>query len=80
MAGTLPQEAIDLMALWLQRYHETGIYEHRPLLIAPDPVYSQPGYRHVIYYERPTGPFRALSAAEFSCAGRGHGVVALGAL
>lgn len=64
-AGALPQEAIDLMALWLQRYHETGVYGHRPLLIAPDPVYSQPGYRRVIYYERPTGPFAHYVRQEY---------------
>lgn len=64
-AGALPQEAIDLMALWRQRYHETGIYDHRPLLIAPDPVYSQPGYRRVIYYERPTGPFAHYDRQEY---------------
>lgn len=64
-AGALPQEAIDLMALWLKRYHETGIYDHRPLLIAPDPVYSQPGYRRVIYYERPSGPFARYDQQEY---------------
>ena len=64
-AGALPQEAIDLMALWLHRYHETGVYGHRPLLIAPDPVYSQPGYRRVIYYERPTGPFAHYARQEY---------------
>ncbi len=63
--GALPQEAIDLMALWLQRYHETGVYDHRPLLIAPDPVYSQPGYRRVIYYERPTGSFAHYDRQEY---------------
>lgn len=64
-AGALPQEAIDLMARWLQRYHETGVYDHRPLLIAPDPVYSQPGYRRVIYYERPAGPFAHYARQEY---------------
>ena len=64
-AGALPQEAIDLMALWLQRYRETGVYDHRPLLIAPDPVYSQPGYRRVIYYERPSGLFARYTQQEY---------------
>lgn len=64
-AGALPQEAIDLMALWLQRYRETGVYDHRPLLIAPDPVYSQSGYRRVIYYERPAGPFAHYARQEY---------------
>ena len=64
-AGALPQEAIDLMALWLQRYRETGVYDHRPLLIAPDPVYSQPGYRRVIYYERPASPFAHYARQEY---------------
>ena len=64
-AGTLPQAAIDLLALWLQRYRETGVYDHRLLLIAPDPVYSQPGYRRVIYYERPSGLFARYTQQEY---------------
>jgi len=51
-AGALSQEMIDLLALWLERYKETGVYGHRPLMIAPDPDYSRQGYRRVIYYDR----------------------------
>lgn len=64
-AGALPQEAIDLLALWMGRYQETGVYGHRPLLIAPDPTYSQAGYRRVIYYERPDGPFASFNCMEY---------------
>lgn len=64
-AGVLPQEAIDLLALWLERYQETGVYGHRPLLIAPDDEYSQVGYRRVIYYERPQGLFASFDRNEY---------------
>lgn len=64
-AGALPQAAIDLLALWRKRYQETGNYNHRLLLIAPDPVYSQPGYLRVIYYERPAGPFARYVQQEY---------------
>ncbi|MEM7032462.1 MAG: sucrase ferredoxin [Chloroflexota bacterium] len=63
--GALPQEAIDLMKLWRKRYEETGVFGHRPLLIAPDGEYSQPGYRRVIYYERPKGPFSHFAKKEY---------------
>ncbi|MEM7533181.1 MAG: sucrase ferredoxin [Chloroflexota bacterium] len=52
-AGALPQEAIDIMGLWMQRYQETGVFGHRPLLIAPDDEYSEQGHRRIVYYERP---------------------------
>lgn len=64
-AGALPQEAIDLLDLWRQRYQETGVYGHRPLLIAPDDAYSRPGYRRVIYYARPDGPFARFAKQEY---------------
>lgn len=64
-AGALPQEAIDLMGLWMERYKETGVFGHRPLLIAPDKEYSQLGYRRVIYYERPDGPFASFTRQEY---------------
>lgn len=53
-AGALPAEAIALMGLWLGRYHETGEYRHRPLLIAPDTAYSRAGFRRVMFYTRST--------------------------
>ncbi|MCC9076509.1 hypothetical protein FKZ61_010355 [Litorilinea aerophila] len=65
-AGPLPQELIDLLALWLERYRQTGIYNHRPLLIAPDPDYSEPGYRRVIFYRRPQEPCAHFHKTEYS--------------
>lgn len=64
-AGGLPQEAIDLLALWLKRYRESGIYPHRPLLIAPDEAYTRPGYRRVIYYQRPVGLWSRFERQEY---------------
>lgn len=56
-AGPLPQELIDLMAGWLADYHAGKPYNHRPLLIAPDPAVSVDGLRTVIFYVRPRQPF-----------------------
>ena len=64
-AGALPQEMIDLVAMWIKNYHETGVYGHRPLLIAPDEEYSQPGYRRVIYYERSESLFAHFDRQEY---------------
>jgi hypothetical protein len=64
-AGVLSQEMIDLLALWLERYKETGVYNHRPLMIAPDAEYSQPGHRRVIYYDLSAGPIARFEKAEF---------------
>lgn len=51
--GTLPQEVLALYALYAQRYRETG---HRPpvylFLVAPDALYSQPGKRRVMHFQR----------------------------
>ncbi len=63
--GKLPAEAIALRTLWMQRYRETGRFPHRPLLIAPDDVYSRPGCRRVIYFERPNGPFARFTKREY---------------
>lgn len=64
-AGPLPQELIDLLALWLERYRAGAPYSHRPLMIAPDADYSFPGHRRVIYYARKTGPFAAYERREY---------------
>lgn len=61
----LPQQALDLLALWLQRYHETGVYDHLPMLIAPDPRYSRPGHCRVLYYTRPPGEITAFDKVEY---------------
>lgn len=65
-ADPLPQEAIDLLALWLQQYRETGAYRHRPLLVAPDAAYSRLGYRRVMFYTRQAGAFAAFNKVEYS--------------
>lgn len=64
-AGTLPQELIDLLALWLERYRAGEPYSHRPLMVAPDPEYSQEGYRRVLYYKRPADEFARFEKTEY---------------
>lgn len=64
-SGALPQEALDLMALWHRRYRETGLFAHYLLLMAPDPEYAQPGYRRVIHYRHPAGPFACYDKQEY---------------
>lgn len=61
----LPQEMMDLLELWMQRYRETGVYGHRPLLIAPDPEYSETGFRRVIFYSRAEGLFAEFDKVEY---------------
>jgi hypothetical protein len=65
VAGALPQQAIDLYALWLQRYQAGLPYNHRAVLLAPDPHYSQPGYRRVLFYTRPQGAFAEFPLSEY---------------
>lgn len=64
-AGALPQEAIDLMALWLKRYHEGLGYPHHMLMIAPDKEYSRAGCRRVMFYTRSSGAFARFSKVEY---------------
>lgn len=64
-AGVLPQELIDLLALWLERYRAGEPYSHRPLMVAPDPDYSQAGYRRVMFYARPEGEFAHFDKVEY---------------
>lgn len=65
-AGALPQEIIDLMALWLQRYHEGQGYPHRPLMVAPDHQYSREGYRRVMFYTRQSSAIASFDKIEYS--------------
>lgn len=65
-ANPLPQQAIDLLALWLAEYRQTGQYPHRPLLIAPDAAYSREGYRRVMFYARTGQAFSAFDKCEYS--------------
>lgn len=64
-AGILPREIDDLLALWLERYRAGQPYNHRPLLIAPDPEYSSKGHRRVIFYARRTGAFTCFDRTEY---------------
>lgn len=64
-AGALPQEVIDLLALWLQRYREGMGYRHGALMVAPDPEYSRAGFRRVLFYTRPEGAFARFDKVEY---------------
>lgn len=64
-AGALPQQVIDLLALWLERYRQGTPYTHCPLLLAPDPAHAQPGMRRVIHFTRPAGAFARYARAEY---------------
>ncbi len=65
-AGVLPQEAVDLLALWLKQYYEGIPYRHRPLLVAPDAAYSRAGHRRVMFYSRQAGAMAAFDKVEYS--------------
>ncbi len=64
-AGALPQRAIDLLALWLERYRAGQPYSHSLLMIAPDPEYSQAGRRRVCYFSRRSGPIAHFDRTEY---------------
>ncbi|MBZ0297125.1 MAG: hypothetical protein K8L99_31490 [Anaerolineae bacterium] len=64
-ADPLPQEIIDLLALWLQRYHAGEGYRHRPLVVAPDKDYSKQGHHRVLFYTRPKGMMSAFDKVEY---------------
>ncbi len=64
-AGLLPQQMIDLLALWLERYRAGQPYNHRPLMIAPDRDYARDGYRRLIFYRRATDAFARYEKQEY---------------
>ncbi|MEQ8676103.1 MAG: sucrase ferredoxin [Aggregatilineales bacterium] len=61
----LPEEIVTLLELWLKRYQETGVYGHRPLLIAPDADYSKDGFRRVMFFSTPQGLFSEYPKTEY---------------
>lgn len=65
-ADPLPQQMLDLLALWMQRYRETGVYSQRILLIAPDAEYSRAGCRRVMFYTRAADKIAAFDKVEYS--------------
>lgn len=64
-AGALPQQMIDLLGLWLKQYYAGAGYPHRPLVVAPDKIYSREGYRRVMFYTRPAGLFSRFDKVEY---------------
>lgn len=63
--GALPQEILDLLALWLEHYRAGQGYPHRPLVVAPDPTYTREGYRRVMFYTRRQGMIAAFDKVEY---------------
>jgi hypothetical protein len=49
----------------LKQYYEGKGYRHHPLMVAPDPVYSKPGYRRVMFYARQPGMFARYAKTEY---------------
>jgi hypothetical protein len=64
-AGVLPQEVINLLDLWSQRYHAGQGYPHRSLMVAPDAAYSQRGLRRLMFYTRSSGMFAQYNKVEY---------------
>jgi hypothetical protein len=64
-AGALPQETIDLMEVWLKRYHEGLGYHNHALMIAPDKAYSQAGCRRLMFYTRKPGAIADFDKVEY---------------
>lgn len=64
-AGALPQEILDLFAIWLKNYREGKGYPHRLLMVAPDTAYSRPGHRRVMFYTRQPGVFAQFDKIEY---------------
>nr|MCU0526267.1 sucrase ferredoxin [Elainella sp. Prado103] len=59
-AGAMPQEVVDA----LQHAWDRGL-NFRPLVIAPDRKYSQPGAVRVLFYQRPAKQFAEFERQEF---------------
>ncbi len=65
-AGKLPQEVLDLYALYQQRYRETGETPGLFLaMIAPDKLYSKPGWRRIILFQRKAAQMAQFARAEY---------------
>lgn len=64
-AKVLSPQMIDLYELWLKRYREGLGYPHRPLMVAPDPRYSVPGFRRVMFFSRPKTAFAQYDKREY---------------
>lgn len=63
--GVMPPEIVELVRLLIME-RPAGTREGlRPLAIAPDPDYSRPGYRRVIQFMRPNGPFATFTREEY---------------
>jgi hypothetical protein len=64
-ADPLPQQMIDLMAVWMEEYKTTKRYPHHTLFIASDEDYSREGFRRVMFYNRPDRSITGLDKVEY---------------
>lgn len=63
--GVLPQELLDLRKLLIEAYHRGESIRVSAYAIAPDTVYSQPGYRRILSYRCPEGAASAYRQEEY---------------
>jgi hypothetical protein len=63
--GILPQELVDFRKLLIEAYQRGEPLHRSAFAIAPDAAYSRPGYRRVISYRHPDGPFAAFEQQEY---------------
>ena len=63
--GALPAELFRLYDLWAERYKAGQPYSQYALMIAPDKVYSRPGFRRVLHFSRPLGPKARFERLEY---------------
>lgn len=63
--GILPQELLDVRRLLIESYQRGNPLSISAFAIAPDAAYSRPGYRRVLSYRRPEGPFAIFEQEEY---------------
>ncbi|MCG8349720.1 MAG: hypothetical protein MI924_18295, partial [Chloroflexales bacterium] len=63
--GTLPHELLEMIKILRQEHMQGRPVRIRPIAIAPDPEYSRPGFRRVLFYQRPNDPCAAFTQQEY---------------
>jgi hypothetical protein len=63
--GTLPQELLDFRNLIVESYQRGEPIHRASFYLAPDPAYSQPGFRRIIVYRRPETAFATFVQEEY---------------
>lgn len=63
--GILPQELLDFRTLIIESYQRGEPIYKASFFLAPDPAYSQPGFRRVMAYRRPESAFASFEQEEY---------------